>query len=248
MDIKSIISEIEYYDGVFPEKKIEHLINNKEQAIPNLLKILENTYKNVTDIIEKENFLGHIYATFLLAQFREKKGYELIYNLVSMDSDVSYELFGELIIEDLHRILASLCCGDISLIKKIIENEKNDDYTRNAALKALMVLVAKKEISREEILKYFDTLYSGKLEREYSRVWTSLVKCTNDLHPREMMDKITKAYEDDLIDNFDVDIEEIEEQLGLEIDEVVRNLELDNSMTFIEDTISNMKTWECFRN
>jgi len=245
MDIKSIISEIEYNNGVFPEKQIEYLINNREEAIPELLKVLEETYENAEELSKEGKYFAHIYAAFLLAQFKEKKGYELLCKIISIGGDIPYYLFGDTITEELANILASLCHGDISLIKNIIENSKIYEYTRSAALRTLVILVARKQISRKEIIDYFDLLYSGKLEREYSYIWAALVHCTTMLHPNELMDKIEKVYEDDLVDDFVIRLKNVKEKNELEISDVMKKLENDKRMMFIDNTI-NLKHWACF--
>ena len=59
--------------------------------------------------------MAHIYAMFLLAQFREKRAYPLIVDFFSAPGDIAAEATGDVVTEYLSRILASVCGGDVSL-------------------------------------------------------------------------------------------------------------------------------------
>lgn len=248
MEINEVILEIKCINGVFPEKEIEFLIKNKKKAIPKLLNVLKNAYIDPDNISETKDYFVHMYAAFLLAQFREKRGYTLMYNILTMETPIVDFLYGDILSEDMHRILASLSRGDISLIKKIIEDYDIDDRTKSSALRALIVLVARKEKSRKEILEYLKILYTNIFEREVSLIWTTLVRCTYHLHPKDLMGDIIKVYEEGLVDGSDISIEDLEEQCKLDSDEVLKKLETNKSMTYIEDTVNEFKGWACFRN
>src|ERR671919_771088 len=123
MDIQQIIGELEYYDGTFPRRALKEAIASKEQITPILLKILEESTARIQELLEQEDYMAHIYAMFLLAQFREKRAYPLIVNFFSTPGDISLKVTGDVVTEYLCRILASVCDGDDSLIKQLAENE-----------------------------------------------------------------------------------------------------------------------------
>lgn len=54
--------------------------------------------------------------------------------------DLSYDVFGEGILEVAGRCLASVCGGDLSLIKALAENTKADDFMRIQAVKEIFKL------------------------------------------------------------------------------------------------------------
>ena len=120
---------------------IQEAIAQKEKIVPEFLKILENAEKNIHQIEEQPNYMAHIYAMFLLAQFRKKRAYPLIIDLFSHPGDTSDNIAGDFICEDLPRVLASVCHGDTIPIKQLIENRDADEYVRDAGLRALLILV-----------------------------------------------------------------------------------------------------------
>ncbi|MFQ6060882.1 MAG: DUF1186 domain-containing protein, partial [Thermoplasmata archaeon] len=174
LDVQEVLSELEYNTGSFPREAVAEAVRQKERIIPELLRILENAERNIEDIIEEPDYFAHIYAMFLLAQFREKRAYPLVVSLFSHPGDTSDAIAGDFVCEDLPRVLASICDGDTTLIKQLIENREADEYVRSSALKALLILALYDEEAREETEEYYRNLLRGKLEREYSFVWSAL--------------------------------------------------------------------------
>ena len=247
MEIKEILSELEYNRGYFPYEAVQAAITQKEKIIPELLKILENVEKNIHQIKEQPNYMAHIYAMFLLAQFREKRAYPLIVDIFSHPGDTSGKIGGDFMCEDLARVLASVCHGDTTLIKQLIENRNADEYVRDAGLKALLVLVTNGEATREEVIDYYRSLFRGKLEKEHSMVWNSLASCSSHLCAKELYEDIKKAYEDNLVDPFFIGLEDVDTYQSMEWEENLKSLKEDRHYQLIDDTIGCMEWWACFR-
>ena len=214
MDVAEILAELEYRGEEFPRKTLESALANRVAVVPELLVALEKSVVRLRDMAADPDYMLHIYAMFLLAQFREPRAYPLIVELVSGPAELVDEVLGDIVTEDLCRILASVSCGDDSLLKTLIENEHANEYVRDAALRALVALVAYGEKTRDEVIDYFRELFSGKLVREYSQVWDSLVSCCTDIYPEELYLDIEKCYEDDLVDPFFVTGEEVRRVLA----------------------------------
>jgi len=247
MEINEVLSELEYNRGYFPYEAVREAITQKEKKVPELLKILENVEKNIHQIEEQPDYMAHIYAMFLLAQFREKRAYPLIVDIFSHPGDTSDKIGGDFVCEDLPQILASVCHGDTTLIKQLIENRDADEYVRDAGLRALLLLVINGEKTREEIIDYYKSLFRGKLEREHSMVWNGLVLCSSYLCAKEVYEDIKKAYEDDLVDPFFINLEDVDEYLSMEWEKNLNRLKKDRHYQFIDDTISCMEWWACFQ-
>lgn len=103
---------------IFPEKELEKIIANQEEAIPLLLAVLEEVREDTAKYITNFDYFGHIYAVYLLAQFRVKEAYPPLLELFSLPE----QLFGDMM-DASGRILASICGGDVAPIKQMIGNE-----------------------------------------------------------------------------------------------------------------------------
>jgi len=79
MELQEILSELEYLDdGTFPRQALEQAIARREETTPHLLASLEQDIGAIATIIEDERiYMAHLYAMYLLAQFREPRAYPL---------------------------------------------------------------------------------------------------------------------------------------------------------------------------
>jgi Protein of unknown function (DUF1186)/SEC-C motif len=143
--------------------------------------------------------------------------------------------------------LASVCGGKLQGIQSVIENEDADEWARGAALSSLVTLVAAGQKSRDEIVSYFASLFRGKLVRQWSHVWDTLVSYSSDLYPTELLDDIERAYEDGLVDPGYIGFDDIKRDLAMGKDQVLARLADDPHRRLVEDTVKDMGWWACFR-
>jgi hypothetical protein len=191
--------------------------------------------------------MAHLYAMFLLAQFRETRAYPIVVRFASLPGDLQYSLCGDFITDDLGQVLASVCGGELAGIHSLIENEGVDEWVRGAALNSLVRLVAAGQKSRDEIVSYFAGLFRGKLARQWSHVWDTLVSYSSDLHPAELLHDIERAYEEGLVDSSYIGFDEIKRDLALDKDRVLARLADDPHRRLVDDTVAAMGSWSCFR-
>ncbi len=248
MDIETIIEKLKYNDGRFPREALNEAINNQELIVPELLNLIEFTKENVFELFEEKNYIGHIFAMFLLAQFREKQAFPLLIDFYSIPGDIPLKISGDTVTEHLGRILASVYDGNDRLLQGLIENTKLNEYVRAAGLECFLVLVAVGIKSRDEVIGYFKELFHGKLKVDYSYVWTALATRCAYLYPEEVYEEIQSGYENGLIEGFFVDFQTIEDILQEGKEKTLDDLRKNRRHTLIESTINEMQNWACFRN
>jgi hypothetical protein len=246
-DIPWILKELEYNDGTFPRSALQEAIANRQEITPALLDIIKDAKENVQRLINDDRYMAHIYAIYLLAQFREKRAYPLITDFFSIPGEITLDLTGSMVTEALGRILASVSHGDTSLMKSLAEDPNANGYVRNAGLRGLVTLWVEGAQSRDELMDYFQHLFRGGLERDHSYVWTGLVNCSTDLYPEEVLDDIEQAFKDDLIiDNFVLDWDWVLKWMDLGSEKVLDDTRRDRHYTYIGDTVKEMEWWACF--
>ena len=241
-----ILKKLEFNEGTFPLDALLDVIDNRSRIIPELLKILKQAKEKARDLIEQKIYLAHIYAMFLLAQFREKRAYPLIVDFFSLPGEIPLLLTGGVSPGYLARILASVSCGDENLMKDLIENENINDSVRIAALRGLAALVACGAKSRQEIMNYYQTLFRGKLTREMSPVWNGLVEVSTDLYPEELYEDIKLAYVENLFESALFNLEDIQGSIALGKEKALALFKNYHKYTLIDDTILEMQWWACF--
>lgn len=243
--MNELIKEIEYNNGIFPEEQLKEIINRKEEFIPELLEILKNAKENYGEILEKPNYFAHIYAIFLLAQFKEKQSFKPIIDLISLQNEIADDIFRDFLTEDLHKILASVCGNDTQPIKRLVEDSSVNEYVRCAAIKSFIVLLGEGAISQSEVIEYYKSLFKEKLEREYSQVWNELIYDSCEVGPSELYEHIEKAYKDGLVDEECISLEEVNGAIKIHDKEKFPKLK-DEGYSFVVDTIEEIGCWRCF--
>jgi hypothetical protein len=247
METAEILLQFERATGRFARAAVEAAVARREEVTPSLLRILEQTVDQAAQLDAEGDYMAHLYAMFLLAQFRETRAYPLVVRFASLPGDLLDSLGGDFITENLGQVLASVCGGELGGIRSVIENEEADEWSRGAAMSSLVTLVAAGQKSREEIVSYFAYLFRGKLVRRWSHVWDTLVCYSSDLYPAELIDDIEQAYEEGLVDPGFVAFDEIKRDLAAGQDFVLARLADDPHRRLVEDTVREMEWWACFR-
>jgi hypothetical protein len=94
------------------------------------LRILEHIVERTAQI--DADYVAHLYAMVLLAQFRETRAYPLVLRIASLPSEVLQKILGQFVTQTLGRVMASACGGELAGIKSLIENEGMDQWARGA--------------------------------------------------------------------------------------------------------------------
>jgi hypothetical protein len=247
MELTEIIAELENYTGIFPRLALESAIAEQESITPILLATVAECKSKLEELLERPNYFLHLYAMYLLAQFKESQAYLPIVEFFSVPGDISMDVTGDLVTEDLGRILASVCDGNIEPIKQLIENRQANEYVRSSALSSLIILVVQGTIDREVVIKYFEELFSTRLEREYSFVWTKLVMKSAMLAPLQLKQQIDKTFDADLVEELFFGREDVDYYTNLGQEASLNELRDRKHYALIEDTISEMEWWSCFQ-
>jgi hypothetical protein len=83
MTIPEILKELEPYTGRFPKKAMQAAIEQREAITSELLRVVEAVADDPVKHAEREDYMLHVFALFLLAEFREKRAYPLAVKIFS---------------------------------------------------------------------------------------------------------------------------------------------------------------------
>ncbi len=251
MEIPQILEQLERSAGWFPRTAVEAAVAKREELTPALLAILEKTIANAEEIAGGEeygDYMAHLYALLLLAQFREVRALPLVLQFAALPEDVLEGLCGDFVGDDLARVIASVCGGETAEIEKlIVDAEHADPAGRAAALDSLLILVAVGKKTRDEVAAYFGSLYKGALERKPSFVWDALVSASLDLHAAEHAADIEQAYSDGLADPEFLALKDVKEELAHATGDPLEAMAENPYFTMVNDVVKEMNGWACFR-
>lgn len=240
MTIPEILKELEPYTGRFPMKAMKAAVEQREAITPELLRVVEQVADNPEEFAKRQDYMVHVFALFLLAQFRETRAYPAIVRMFSAPGETPFDLAGDTVTEGLCRILASVYDGDPAGLYGLIENEQANEFVRSAAMEALLVLEHEGLMPREKVVEYLRSLFQGKLQRTYSYAWDGLVFAVANLPAPELLEEVRQAYADDLADPGVADLEGIEQDIAAP--ESGRR----EGQHFITDAINEMEWWSSF--
>src|SRR5437899_8894507 len=160
--------------------------------------------------------------------------------MFSAPGETSYDLVGDTVTEGLKQIFASVYDGNPAPLHRLIENEEANEYVRDAAINAILLLEQTGQMARAEVIDYFRGLFHSRLQRIHSFAWNGLVCAVADLPAPELLEGVRQAYAEGLVDESVADLEGIERDLAAP--EPSRR----ERPTLITDAIGEMERWACF--
>lgn len=237
--LPDFLKPLESLTQPFPTAAVERVVANREEAIPYLVSALERAASSPPEEIA-DDYMLHIYALFLLGQFRDVRGYLPAVKLAGNPQVDA--LLRDVVTGGLSEALASMSGGDPRPVQTLLEDREADEWARGAGGRALGAMFHGGMISREDFTAYLGGLFSGKLERNLSHVWDILVTMCGDFRLAEHLDAIRKAFEEGLADPGYEPLENLEKRIFFkELDEFdMREYRL------IDSAVDQMSWWACF--
>ena len=243
MDVQEILSHLERNEGRFPEAAVQEAVARRDETIPPLLEVLETAARDPESFASDGERMIHIYAMYLLAQLRETRAYPFLVQIFSTPGELAFDLAGDVVTDDLGRILASVSDGDVCGMTSLVENEQANEYVRSAALDGMLTLVVCGSRSRDEVMTYFRGLFRT-LERKPSMAWDGLAAACADLCPVEVEEDLRQAYHEGLINPGFITWEEIAEAVAEGPEVTLERAK--QRYTLISDVVEEMEWWACF--
>jgi hypothetical protein len=247
VDTEILFTKLEFNTGEFPEDALAEAVDQHGSIIPLLLEELRRAATDPEALSNKGgSYIRHIYAMYMLAQFREAAAYPLLVDFVSTPGEIVMELTGDVVTEDLGRMLASLCYGDLGPIKRLIEDPEVNEWVRSAALDALVDLYAEGQLEREKIIEYLKELFLLKVERKPSYIWSAMVNTACDLYPEELIEEIQRAYGEGLVNPGDIGFDNVKRTLAKGKEKQLEDTQRCRK-GLIGNVLDEIGWWACFR-
>jgi Protein of unknown function (DUF1186)/SEC-C motif len=247
LTIDQIISDLNVADdSYFPRTALEDAIAQQEAITPVLLDIIKGIANDPESLEDSPAF---IYSIYLLAQFRERRAYPIIvqyFGQLGLE-DEALDPTGDTVTEDLDSILASVCLGDLGLIKQLIEDPEVNEYVQSAALGSLVILYNVDKLSREELISYLKTYLYRCIEEDCDPLVIAILAiiCCY-IHPAELYEQLTHCFDQGLCDTQMIHQADFNRHMQMDIDAVLAELKANSRFRLINNVISEMEWWACF--
>jgi hypothetical protein len=186
-----------------PREALSEAPLHREELIPRLLDSLDYIAENLNALMEDGNsdYQLHLFAMFLLAQFREQRAFPKLVRFLYKDSNELDFILGDALTENYSAILCSTYNGDIRLLREVIENDTCYEFARIAALEAYTYIVHDGHISRDEMVDYLRHVIRGLKDDDRAGA-SAVVNIILDDHIFELMPEAKNLYDRDLVNTF----------------------------------------------
>jgi hypothetical protein len=91
MDVEEIVAKLERNEGDLPVIALEQAAAHREEIIPRLLGVLEEVARDPQSFAADQDRMIHVYAMYLLAEFREYRAYPLLVKIFSALGELPFE-------------------------------------------------------------------------------------------------------------------------------------------------------------
>jgi hypothetical protein len=240
MTAPEILKALEPYTGQFPMEAMREAVAQRDAIKPELLRVLETVADRPAEFAKRREYMLHLFALYLLAQFREKRAYPAIVKMFSAPGEIPFDLAGDTVTEGLGQILASVYNGDPGLLLGLVANRDANEFVRGAAMDAFLVLEKEGAMPRSEVVDHLRSLFQGGLERVPSYAWDALASTVADLPAPELLEEVREAFRQNLTDPTVADLDYLEREMASP--PVGRR----ERYRYITDAISEMEWWSSF--
>lgn len=241
MTTSEIIQALERFSPVFPRQALSEAIRQREAVTPPLLEALDYAFENAARLREEESdYYLHVYAMYLLAQFREPQAFPKLVRLLTLDEESLEYLVGDCLTEDYDTLLSSTYDGDPAPLQAVVEDCSLFEFARVAAIDTCGMLYGTGRIGRDALISFFRGALAGPLATDKSYAVTKLAHCAIDWHLIEMIPDVKALFERDAVDPM------VFGEYDSFIDLLFDYRKARTPRAFLEDALGAMENWACF--
>ena len=243
MTKQEVLDSLRNFSSDFPKRAIKEVQANRLEYTSDLLESLDYVYKNAYELSERgSEYYLHMYAMFLLAEFREKKAFPYLTKLLTLPEDFLDIFMGDTLTEDFCRVLLSTYDDEnIHLLSDIIENQELYEFARKSAVKAYGLLYAEGRVTQEDYISYLRSLIYSKLPADrFDPIFTAIADSIIDVNLLQMIPDVRFLYDNEKIDTSIIG--EYESFLDF-----MDRKEHEKQRTYVSDAIAEMEWWACFK-
>ena len=196
------------------------------------------------------------FAVYLAAEKRDSRAYAPLVRACHCASERADELFADDAGNQLGRMLASVCDGDIAPIKALAEDSSADLWCRYAALRALVVRVVEGDGDRDGVLAYIEALCEGEAnvlrqvgpdeDGGLDDFLTWAIDAASELGPAPLLENIRGWFDEGLVDPSVTGLKWFEKKAAMPVEDCLAEAAANENNRYIRDALDEMATWFCY--
>jgi hypothetical protein len=244
MKKETVLEKLNLAGRQMKREELTEIQHNPKLYRQDLLKILKREAAKPQNPTERVEYNDWLYSLYLLAEFRDKNALAPTLKLFSRKGNFLTPLTGDIVLQNLGPILASIANGNDASLKKVIENTEANEYCRAACIEALVTMVEIGEYAREDLYQYFHELFKT-LEQRPIFPWSVLCQCAILLYKKSFLKEVKQAFKLNLVDDIFLDMDEIKTYISKP--ELAQLSLAKKKYGIIVDAVSAMDWWTNFK-
>jgi hypothetical protein len=246
LNLETIVAQLDApYTGKLPKLALREAQRRGTEMVPDLIDLIKKATAAIrTGQVPMRN--GHLFALYLLTELRAKEALAAIVEAVSLPGEGPFDLFGDSITEDLHRILAVLAADQPEVVDALFFDRSINEYVRWQAVRTYLHWVREGRWTRAEAVGRLRSHLRTATQQEDHEGATGVVAELVSYAPQECYGEIEAAFRRGLVDRMVVN----EKTFARSIPEGETwfQQELQNlPPTGIQDTVDELQRWASFQ-
>lgn len=243
---QELVASFDEFTGKYKSEEMEEALTLQEEITPLLLAVLDDIVTNPDEYAVGDHH-AETYAVALLAHFRETRAHLPIIRAFSIPDEQREYIWADMLTETLPALLCRTSGGDYTHVLEIVRNRDAYEFLRSSAMEALKLGIVCGDLSREEGIALFATLFDESLAEPGDYFWASLVCDLLDLYPTELIDEIRALFAKGFVFEGEVSLDDVERTIAKGFDAVMADLEEKREWRLPEDVHDYLSWFACFR-
>lgn len=239
---EDILKEFNRFRREIPKEALQAAEELRSELTPLLLEALSRAAEHPEELEKDPDFQLPFYAMYLLAAWREPRAYPRLLNFLRLPRERGVDLSGDIVTEDMSWMLAQTCAGDTAQLEALTIDRTVNEWARGAAVNALAFLTQIGEQTTESLYAQFRRIIAAVRQSSDPSLdqvpLGDLVCHVLDLQLVELRDEVLSLFDEQRIDEFFFNREDVLESLGNEAPMPARSP--------VTDVVKAISWWRCF--
>ncbi len=246
---KDLVAVIEGPCKPFPVEALTEIGARRAEYLPAMLRLMQQAVDDPAGVSARSDYHGHVFALYLLAEWREKAAFQTILKAFSHHGETTHDLWGD-VIHDLGKIIVSTFDGDLDALITYMRDAENDEYARINVFYGLSSLYLFGPLPRDRFLAITRSLLaefdSGKTYTSADLTWfTGVVAGCSRLHVPELEPEVRRLFDHGMVDPMWLKFKHFQEGAASPARE--EKTRTDHQYTPVTSAVEELKHWACFR-
>ena len=183
-----------------------------DECAPAFIAMLEKA--RAGEFVDDEDWRLFFRGLYILGGSRHEAAFGPLLQMLQLPPEKVDSLLGDVITEDLSKIVAGAFDGDSEALFDLIADPSLDEFVRNALFGAATFLTWADRIDRSRMKAFIEDFHDGERAPDWDHAWVGWLQAIAMLGMDEYVPRVRTAWEEDRIDPQSLSYRHFEEDLA----------------------------------